>query len=140
MAGRIETPQKIKFIKYIYEKGEGIKSGKIADKFRIRTATVSRSLHDLGEAGYITYDPWQKIHLTETGISFARFLYRRHRILTLMFTCSGLCEYEACRQAEAIEHLVPRENIDQICKAMGHPSRASCGIIEHDPACCGECA
>ena len=140
MAERIDTPQKIRFLKYIFEKGEGIKPGIIADKFGIRTATVSRSLHELIEAGYISSDTSQKIYLSETGYSFARFLYRRHRILALMLTRSGLSESDACLQAEKIEHLVSRENIDIICRSLGHPSRAACGVIEHDPECCGRCA
>lgn len=137
MSGQVETPQKIRFLKYIFEQGNRVKSGDIAGNFNIRTATVTRSLHELGVAGYVRYDPYQSVELTPSGIDLARYLYRRHRILSLMFARSGLSEPDACIQAEKIEHLVPRNNVDQICRSLGHPSRAACGVIEHDPVCCG---
>lgn len=139
MGGQVETPQKIRFLKYIFEYGQEIKPGDIAAHFGIRTATVTRSVHELSTSGYLRYDPYQAISLTEEGTSLARFLYRRHRILALMFTRAGLGEKDACIQAEKIEHLVPRVHVDQICRSLGHPRRAACGVIEHDPSCCGEC-
>jgi len=139
MTVRVETPQKIRFLKYIYSQKKGVKSGEIAQKFGIRASTVTRSLHELGKAGYVRYDPYQEVSLTDSGVNLTRFLQRRHRILSLMFTRAGLSEPDACIQAEKIEHLVPRKHIDQICHSLGHPSRAACGMIEHDPICCGEC-
>lgn len=133
-----ETPQKIRFLKYIFEQGCRVKSGEIAARFSIRTASVTRSLHELDHAGYLRYDPYQAVELTESGVDLAKYLYRRHRILSLMFVRSGLNEEDACHQAEMIEHLVSRKHIDQICRSLGHPSRAACGIIDHDPICCGE--
>ena len=137
MSVRVETPQKIRFLKFIFKQGSSVKSGDIAAEFGIRTATVTRSLHELGKAGYILYDPYQTIELTESGTILARYLFRRHRILSLMFTRSGLSQEDACGQAEKIEHLVPREYVDTICCSLGHPSRSACGTIEHDPICCG---
>ena len=137
MPCQTETPQKIRFLKYIFEKGNKVKSGEIAGRFNIKPATVTRSLHELGASGYIHYDPYQSAELTPAGIDLARYLYRRHRILSLMFVRSGLSEPDACSQAEKIEHLVPRVHVDQICRSLGHPSRAACGLIEHDPVCCG---
>jgi DtxR family Mn-dependent transcriptional regulator len=138
MSGRTDTPQKIRFLKYIFNQGNRVKSGDIAGKFNIRTATVTRSLHELGEAGIVRYDPYQSVELTPAGVDLARYFYRRHRILALMFARAGLSESDACLQAEKIEHLVPKNHVDQICRSLGHPSRAACGIIEHDPFCCGE--
>lgn len=139
MTKRVETPQKIRFLKFLLVKERPVKSSEIASEFGIRTATVTRSLRELEDAGYVRYDPYQAAVLTDTGSEVARFFYRRHRILSLMFTRSGLSEQDACKQAEKIEHLVPRSHVDQICRSLGHPIRASCGVIEHDPACCGVC-
>ncbi|MCA1916070.1 metal-dependent transcriptional regulator [Methanospirillum hungatei] len=137
MTGRVDTPQKIRFLKFIHAHESGVKPGEIALKFGIRTPTVTRSLHELGEAGYIWYDSEKKVSLTESGEDLTRFFQRRHRILSLMFARAGLSEKDACTQAEKIEHLVPRVHIDQICRSLGHPSRAACGVIDHDPICCG---
>jgi Mn-dependent DtxR family transcriptional regulator len=137
MTNRIDTPQKIRFLKFISLSESGVRPGEIAQEFGIRTSTVTRSLHELGEAGYIRYDPYQKVSLTSDGEELTRFFHRRHRILSLMFVRAGLSEQDACTQAEKIEHLVPKVHIDQICRSLGHPSRAACGVIEHDPVCCG---
>lgn len=139
MDRQIETPQKIRFLKYLFLQGIKIKPGDIAVRFGIRTATVTRSLRELEKAGYLQYYPYQTVGLTEDGVVLARYLYRRHRILSLLFVRSGLNEPDACIQAERIEHLVSRVNVDQICRSLGHPSKAACGIIDHDPVCCGEC-
>jgi DtxR family Mn-dependent transcriptional regulator len=139
MGVTVETPQKIRFLKYIYEQNCPVKPGDIAIKFGIKTATVTRSLHDLRDAGYLNYELYQKVQLTEVGTELARYLYRRHRILSLMFTRAGLSESDACMTSEKIEHLIAREFIDKICRSLGHPSRAACGSIDHDPACCGVC-
>ena len=136
MGSTVETPQKIRFLKFIFEQNTPVKSGEIASHFGIRTASVTRSLHDLSDSGYLVYDPYQKVCLTSNGYDLARYFYRRHRILSLMFTRFGLCSNDACSQAEKIEHLVPRAHINQICRSLGHPSRSGCGFIEHDPECC----
>lgn len=137
MTVHVETPQKIRFLKYMFSHGNRLRSGEIAGQFHIRTASVTRSLHDLSDAGYLCYDPYQGVELTPAGCDFARYLFRRHRIISLMLSRSGLSETDACLLAEKIEHLVPRDHVDQICRSLGHPNRAPCGIIEPDPACCG---
>lgn len=137
MAGRVDTPQKIRFLKYIFAHGGGVKPGDIAGNFGIRTPTVTRTLHELSDAGYVRYDSNRRVFLTDDGEQMVWFLIRRHRILSLMFTRVGLSENQACVQAEKIEHLVPKNHINQICRSLGHPSRSSCGVIEHDPVCCG---
>ena len=137
MTGRIDTPQKIRFLKFIHSRESGVKPGEIAQNFGIRASTVTRSLHELGQAGYIRYDSYKMVFLTDAGKDLTRFLQRRHRILSLMFIRAGLSEHDACIQAEKIEHLVPKVHIDQICRSLGHPSRAACGVIDHDPLCCG---
>jgi Mn-dependent DtxR family transcriptional regulator len=137
MSVRVDTPQKIRFLKYIYEQKHGVKPGEIAETFGIRGSTVTRSLLELKEAGCIQYDPYQTVLLTESGEELSKFFHRRHRILSLMFARAGLSAHDACLQAEKIEHLVPREHIDQICRCLGHPRRSVCGIIDYDPGCCG---
>lgn len=137
MAGRVDTPQKIRFLKFIHNQGDGVKSGEIAENYHIRASTVTRTLHELSDAGYIRYDSGRRVSLTDEGTDMVWFLIRRHRILSLMFVRAGLAETDACVQAEKIEHLVPKNHVDQICKSLGHPSRSSCGVIEHDPVCCG---
>jgi Mn-dependent DtxR family transcriptional regulator len=137
MSARVNTPQKIRFLKFIFSHDPGVRPGEIADKFGVRTSTVTRTLHELKDAGYIWYDPYRKASLTDAGEELTRFLLRRHRILSLMFTRAGLSEKDACTQAEKIEHLVPKNHIDQICRSLGHPCKGACGVIEHDPACCG---
>ncbi len=132
----IETPQKIRFIKFLYELGGSAKSGEIAGHFGVSSATVARSLRELAGSGYLIQNPYHEAVLTEKGEEFARYLYRRHRILALMFTRCGLSDEEACKQAKLIEHLVTRENVNQICRSFGHPRQSSCGIIENDPVCC----
>jgi DtxR family Mn-dependent transcriptional regulator len=132
------TPQKIRFLKFMYEQGGTARSGEIASRFRIRTPTVTRTLHELEAAGFLIHSPYQEAVLTDYGSDTARYLIRRHRIIVLMLCRSGLCEQDACSQAERIEHLVPRDHVNRICRYFGHPMKSSCGMIDHEPGCCIE--
>ncbi len=128
--------KKNQYLKFIYLHGGPIKTTDISRHFNIAPSTVTRALHDLAKPGYITYSRYHGAELTPDGESYARFLVRRHRILSLMFTRSGLTKEEACTQAELIESQVSRSVIDTICASLGHPTMSICGRIEHDSLFC----
>ncbi|MGB4758238.1 MAG: iron dependent repressor, metal binding and dimerization domain protein, partial [Candidatus Methanoculleus thermohydrogenotrophicum] len=80
--------------------------------------------------------PYHGVRLTPAGISYARFLFRRHRIVALVLSRYGLEPDEACREATKIEACVSKDLVNRICTSLGHPIMSVCGEIEHDQSCC----
>lgn len=136
VAGNELPAKKNQYLKFIYLQEGPVKTTAISRHFGIAPSTVTRALKELTKTGYIIYSRYHGAELTPDGRSYARFLVRRHRILSLMFTRSGLSNEDACIQAELIESLVSRSVTDTICASLGHPTMSICGRIEHDSLYC----
>lgn len=61
------------------------------------------------------------MRLTAPGTDYARFLFRRHRIVALVLSRYGLEPDEACRGGkEKIEQCISRDLTNRICTSLGH--------------------
>jgi len=136
LTGNELPAKKNQYLKFIYLQEGPVKTTVISRNFGIAPSTVTRALKELTKTGFISYSRYQGADLTSEGRLYARFLVRRHRILSLMFTRSGLSNEDACIQAELIESLVSRTVTDTICASLGHPTMSTCGRIEHDSHYC----
>jgi len=129
------SSKKVAYLKYIYEKGSTVSTSEIALHFDVSAATVSRAISEMAQDGYIVHVPYRGVIPSETGASYARFLFKRHRILSLMLVQHGVADNRACREVERFESHVSREVVDSLCRGMGHPTHGICGIITHDEGC-----
>ncbi|HOV67286.1 MAG TPA: iron dependent repressor, metal binding and dimerization domain protein, partial [Methanoregulaceae archaeon] len=84
----------------------------------------------------VDHAPYQRIRLSDQGRRCAEFLLRRHRVLALAFSRLGVDPTVACEQASRCEAQIPREVVNAICAAMGHPTTSVCGRITRDRVCC----
>jgi DtxR family transcriptional regulator, Mn-dependent transcriptional regulator len=134
-AGLELTPRKVDYLKYIFEHGGTIRTTDIALHFTVDPSTITKTIGEMAEAGYLNHTPYRGVALTETGRQHAAFLVKRHRILSLVFTRNGLSEEQACREVIRFESFISRDAVDTICRAMGHPMQGSCGAITHDDGC-----
>ncbi|MDD1667289.1 MAG: metal-dependent transcriptional regulator [Methanomicrobiales archaeon] len=125
------SPRKVEYLKYIYETGVTVKTSRIADRFGVDPSTVTKTVDELARSGLLIHEPYHGVRFSESGREYAEFLLKRHRILSLVFTRSGLSGDEACREVSRFESLVSRSAVDRICRAMGHPSLGVCGEITH---------
>src|SRR5215831_18885971 len=95
------------YLKTIHRLGgaEGVVSPiEIADRLAVRAPSVTGMLKRLAEAGWISYEPGHGARLTERGISEARRVIRRHRLVELFLTrVLGLDWSEVDAEAEALE-------------------------------------
>ncbi len=133
------SPKKVEYLKYIYEKGRTVKTNEIASHFSVDPSTVTKSILELAESGYLSHAPYRGVSLTDSGTMYAKFLIKRHRILSLILVRNGLSENRACAEVTRFESFVSREAIDQMCCAMGHPQVGVCGTITHDDGCLRAC-
>lgn len=129
------SPRKVAYLKYIYERGDRVKTNEMAVRFEVDPSTITKTLGELTGMGLLSYEPYRGVQLTSKGKLYAEFLVKRHRILSLMLTHYGLPQELACEEAKRFESFVSKDAIERMCIAMGHPSKGICGEITHDDGC-----
>src|SRR5262245_13535472 len=77
------------YLKAIHSRGGAdrrVTPVEIAERLRVRSSSVTGMLKRLAEAGWIDYETRSGAQLTEVGISEARRVIRRHRLVELFLT------------------------------------------------------
>jgi len=129
------SAKKVEYLKYLFGQGGSVKTNNLASRFGVDPSTITKTISELADSGYITHTPYYGVCLSEKGKLYAEFCLKRHRILALMLTHYGIPDELACSEVSRFEGLVSREAIDRICHAMGHPRHGVCGEITHDSLC-----
>ncbi|HEY0247107.1 MAG TPA: metal-dependent transcriptional regulator [Gryllotalpicola sp.] len=107
----------------------------LAERMRVRKATVSDAVRRLSEAGLLSHEPYGGVELTAQGREHAVGMVRRHRILeTFLVASLGYGWDEVHDEAERLEHAVSDTLIDRIDALLGHPARDPHGDPIPSPA------
>lgn len=94
----------------------------IAERLRVRAPSVTGMLKRLAESGWITYESGRGARLTELGVTEARRVIRRHRLVELFLTrVLGLDWSEVDAEAEALEHAISPRLEQAIAAHLGEP-------------------
>ncbi|HKB34833.1 MAG TPA: metal-dependent transcriptional regulator [Gemmataceae bacterium] len=94
----------------------------IADRLGVRAPSVTGMLKRLADAHWITYNPGRGAQLTPQGITEARRVIRRHRLVELFLTrVLGLDWSEVDAEAEALEHAISPRLEQAIAAHLGEP-------------------
>jgi DtxR family transcriptional regulator, Mn-dependent transcriptional regulator len=94
----------------------------IAARLGVRSPSVTGMLKRLAEAGLIRYRPGHGTRLTEQGISEARRVIRRHRLVELFLTrVLGLDWSEVDAEADALEHAISPRLEQALAAHLGEP-------------------
>lgn len=94
----------------------------IAAAMAVKAPSVTAMLKRLAEAGWIDYIPGDGAVLTVTGITEARRVVRRHRLIELFLTqVLGLDWSEVDAEAEALEHAISPRLEQAIADHLGQP-------------------
>jgi DtxR family Mn-dependent transcriptional regulator len=94
----------------------------IADRLQVRAPSVTGMLKRLAESGWIDYEPRCGASLTPLGITEARRVIRRHRLIELFLTrVLGLDWSEVDAEAEALEHAISPRLEQAIAAHLGEP-------------------
>lgn len=125
------SPRKIEYLKYLFQRKARVRTNEIAEHFEVDPSTITKTLNELSETGYVDHVPYRGAKLTKKGTKYAAFLIHRHRILSLLLKQHGLDSDDACREASRFEGYVSKEAVDRICSSMGHPRMGVCGEIDH---------
>ena len=98
----------------------------LAAQLGVTPSTVSANLKRLARDGYIQYEPYGSIDLTDAGRSIAVNIVRRHRIVeTYLVERLGLSWDQVHEEAHELEHAISDLVLGRMDAALGHPT--------HDP-------
>lgn len=98
----------------------------IADALQFTRPSVSIMVKRLDRLGFLRYEKYRGLTLTEKGREVARRIQRRHVILTEFFTLLGLDRNVIARDVEGIEHHLSSESLEKLERLVeywgGHPA------------------
>jgi len=84
----------------------------IALSLKVKQASVTSMVQKLGEAGYLNYEKYRGLILTEKGREVARKICRRHQTLSRFFSLFGLDAETQREDIEGIEHHLSHETVE----------------------------
>lgn len=76
----------------------------IASSLKVKQASVTSMVQKLGELGYVNYEKYRGLILTEQGKAIARKIQERHETLSRFFSLFGLDSETQKLDIEGIEH------------------------------------
>ncbi len=99
-----------------------IKTNIIAEKLNISNAAVTDMMKKLSRDGYVEYERYKDVKLTENGESYAKNMIRRHRIWELyLHRIIGMPWEKVHDEAEHLEHSSSDELINRLEEILEFP-------------------
>jgi len=117
------------YLKAIYtlaQHTQTVSTSAIADRLGVNPASVTSMIKRLSDQGFVTYQRYQGVALTEAGELLALEVIRHHRLLEAYLHLSlGVPWDKVHAEAEVLEHFLSEDLEDRIAGVLGNPT--------HDP-------
>src|SRR6266700_179180 len=84
----------------------------IAFSLQVKQASVTSMVQKLGELGYLNYEKYRGLVLTEKGKQVATGIQKRHETLSRFFSLFGLAPETQKQDIEGIEHHLSPETVE----------------------------
>ena len=84
----------------------------IASSLGVKQASVTSMVQKLAELGYLNYEKYRGLILTEKGRAVACGIKKRHQTLARFFSLFGLDEQTQQQDIEGIEHHLSPETVE----------------------------
>ncbi len=107
------------YLKVIYEisqKRGFVRSVEISEALGVKPATVTDMLKKLQDKGYIKYEKYRGIIITESGECIAKKIIHRRNVIQKFFEIFGVNKENAGNIAHKVEHYIDDESMDKIEK------------------------
>lgn len=118
------SPTRQNYLKYIYleEEAQGYaRACKLSEALGVTRSTVALTFRDLKERGYITYERYSPIRLTEKGRAIAAELVRKNKIIKQFFSSVlDLDDKMADKIACELEHVISEAVLGRLARFEGH--------------------
>ena len=114
------------YLKEIYaleQEQSPVSTSSLARRFGFSPATITGMLKKLHALGWVEYEPYQGVTLTETGRRLALKVLRRHRLIeTFLVQVLHVPWEQVHGEAERLEHAVSDTLEERIDDLLGHPT------------------
>lgn len=87
------------------------KAVEIAERLNLKGSSVTRMIQKLARNGYLTYEKYRGITMTESGRKTALEMKRRHQLLRNFLVQIGVDPKTADSDAEGMEHCVSKKTL-----------------------------
>lgn len=91
----------------------------ITECLNVSAPSVTKMMRRLDLKGYLEYEKYRGIRLTDQGKVVAENIKKRHKLLTEFFKIIGVSEDIAIQDAEGIEHHLHAETLEKLEKFLG---------------------
>ena len=91
----------------------------IASSLKVRQASVTTMVQKLGRAGFVKYEKYRGLILTEEGRDVARKIQNRHTTLSRFFSLLGLDAETQRADIEGIEHHLSPATLEMLADLAG---------------------
>lgn len=91
----------------------------IASSLKVRQASVTSMVQKLGRAGFVKYEKYRGLILTDKGREVARNIQNRHATLTRFFSLFGLDTEIQRADIEGIEHHLSPATLEMLTDLAG---------------------
>ena len=111
------------YLERIYELIESKGYARVADiavSLGIAQPTVTRMVQKLGGEGYLDYERYRGMNLTNKGRAVAEKIRRRHRTLAAFFQLMGLKPADALQEVDGIEHHLSELAIERLERLVAY--------------------
>jgi len=114
------------YLKAIWESAEpgAASTKKVADRLAVSSASVTNMFLRLQEMGFVEYERYRRVALTERGRDQALRLVRRHRLIeTFLLDQLGYSWEDVHEEAERLEHAASDRFAEGLAELLGHPNQ-----------------
>ncbi|MCC6615181.1 MAG: metal-dependent transcriptional regulator [Anaerolineae bacterium] len=100
-----------------------VSTSALADMLDVSAPAVNRMVTKLREAGYLVHEPYQGIHLTESGVREALLQLRRHRIVeAFLVNVMGFGWHEVHDEANRMSQKLSDVMAQRMAEMAGNPT------------------
>lgn len=100
---------------YLQIEAKGIaRVSDVAESLEVLPSSVTKMAQRLNREGYLVYERYKGLELTEKGLKLGKKLVRRHEMLEQFLRLIGVKEEHIYRDVEGIEHHLSWNAMDRI--------------------------
>ncbi|UAL08289.1 MAG: metal-dependent transcriptional regulator [Candidatus Methanogranum gryphiswaldense] len=103
------------------------KTTELANFMGISPASVTEMLKILSVDGYVEYEKYKGVKLTESGLNYARQIRKKHHVMeNFLMNVLNVDHQTAHEEACKMEHAISEDSMLRLCQMVGTPVDSDC--------------
>jgi DtxR family transcriptional regulator, Mn-dependent transcriptional regulator len=103
------------------------KTTELANFMGISPASVTEMLKILSVDGYVEYEKYKGVKLTESGLNYARQIRKKHHVMeNFLMNVLNVDHQTAHEEACKMEHAISDDSMLRLCQMVGTPVDSDC--------------